>query len=416
MSRAQIINHKLTSIKIDDLKFDPSNPNKLTQEQEAGLRQSMQRWGYLTPVIVDQNNKIADGEHRALLYKSMGLKEIPAYKLNLKSDVDRRMLRQTMNKLRGQHERELDTQELRLIFEDGKLDLLSQLIAQDKDDLQRTLSKRFDDLELSFIREEERLEEEVKVSKRVKPGQVWALGNHFLMCGDNSKDLHKFIQDVKISQLNTDPPYTVDYASKNDFFRDVGKGRNHVKSQFANEDITNATDNRKLLNAVFSQLQERWAEYNTFYCWSLGFRLHELRLAMQDSGLTWGDYLVWVKNIPVLGRKDYHAMHEFCIYGWYKKHKFHSNIPRSTVLNYQKPHLNDMHPTTKPLSLIRQTITDGTQAGEIVLDPFAGSGSALIASEQTDRRCYAMEIDPHYCDVILARWEKYTGKQAVLQK
>ena len=144
-----------------------------------------------------------------------------------------------------------------------------------------------------------------------------------------------------------------------------------------------------------------------------GQQLHNLRLAFDDCNIKWGDYLVWVKNNHVLGRKDYNAKHEFCVYGWKNHHKFYGDFS-TTVLEFDKPLKNDLHPTMKPIELLAKLIKDGSQKDEIVYDAFLGSGSTLIAGEQTNRVCYGCEISPQYCDVIIKRWEKFTGQQAIL--
>ena len=229
-----------------------------------------------------------------------------------------------------------------------------------------------------------------------------------MLCGDNQDAvMMELLQgNAKITQLNTDPPYGVDYVSKNKFLNEQAKG-NRSQIEYANDEINND------LYAMFMNICKtiNWADYNTFYIFSAGLHLQELRMAIDDCGLKWGDYLIWVKNNHVLGRKDYNAKHEFCIYGWHKHHKFHGPF-RTTLLEYDKPHHSDLHPTIKPIELISQLITDGTKEGDIVLDVFGGSGTTLIASEKTNRVCYMMEISPYFTSVIIERWELETGKKA----
>lgn len=171
-----LIVHEVKLIPIDALKFDPSNPNILTKEQMQGLRESFQRWGYLDPVIVDESYLVADGEHRAQIYREFGRKEIPCYVLKL-SDTERRLLRQTKNKLHGEHEPKSDALELKMLYDAGELPNLSKLIAQDSEDLIRLLQKH--DL-VPFVEEDSIPEVE---EARVKRGEIWQLGRHRLMCG-----------------------------------------------------------------------------------------------------------------------------------------------------------------------------------------------------------------------------------------
>lgn len=125
-------------------------------------------------------------------------------------------------------------------------------------------------------------------------------------------------------------------------------------------------------------------------------------------------YLIWNKNRMIFGRKDYHSKHEIILYGWKKRHKFYGPKNRTTVIDYGTRNVNDLHPTMKPLEILTQLITDGSKKEMLVFDPFLGSGSTLIACEQTNRRCYGLELDPAYVDVIIERWENFTGQKATL--
>jgi DNA modification methylase len=205
----------------------------------------------------------------------------------------------------------------------------------------------------------------------------------------------------------TDPPYGVDYSGKNEFLNKFDKG-NHIQKPINNDAIT---DYRKFFSAFMGLAP--LAEYNTVYIFMSNKELHSLRLALDDCGYSWGDYLVWVKNNHVLGRKDYNAKHEFIVYGWKGKHKFYGEASATTVLEYNRPLRSELHPTMKPVELVCKLISDGTPAKGKIYDPFGGSGSTLIAAEQLNRTCYMMELDPGYCDVIINRWEQFTGDKAV---
>lgn len=409
----EVKNHELTTIDISLIKFDESNPNKLTDKQMDGLRQSMLTYGYLTPVIIDQNNVVADGEHRLLVYKQLGYNNIPVFKVDLQTDTDRKILRQVMNKLHGEHDKQLDSNELLQVFQENKLAALSALIAQQQSDLEYAITKYHP--EITFFHEgnfdlAKELEEIVPTTQL---GDLYKLGDkHRLICGDctDKRILDRLLLGDKIAQLNTDPPYGVQYGQKNEFLNNYDKG-NRIQAQYENDELD--YDYHQMFTTIFKNLEEYWAEYNTFYIWSTGSHLHQIRQAMEEANeIKWGHYLVWIKNNHVLGQKDYYAQHEFCIYGWHDKHHFYPETARTTVLNYNKPLANDLHPTMKPIELIKQTIEDGTQPNDNILDLFTGSGTALIAAEQTNRNFYGIELDPHYCDVIISRWEKYTGKKA----
>lgn len=242
-----------------------------------------------------------------------------------------------------------------------------------------------------------------------KPGDIWQLGRHRVMCGDStdSKQVKQLLGDMRVDQLLTDPPYGVDYAAKNEMLNKFDKG-NRIQLPIVNDNIS---DYRAFFAAFLGCIP--FADYNTVYVFMSGQELHSVRLAMDDVGITWGDYLVWVKNNHVLGRKDYNAKHEFVVYGWKGKHKFYGGFS-TTVLEYNKPQKNELHPTMKPVELIARLMADGSTAAALVYDPFLGSGTTLIVAEQLGRTCYGLEIDPHYVDIIVKRWEQLTGKKAEL--
>jgi DNA modification methylase len=229
------------------------------------------------------------------------------------------------------------------------------------------------------------------------------------MCGDStdSRQVKQLLGDRRVDQLLTDPPYGVNYAAKNEMLNKFDKG-NRVQTPIENDNIT---DYRAFFAAFLGCIP--FADYNTVYVFMAGQELHSARLALDDAGIKWGDYLVWLKNNHVLGRKDYNAKHEFVVYGWKGKHKFYGDFS-TTVLEYNKPQKNELHPTMKPVELIARLMADGSTAAALVYDPFLGSGTTLIAAEQLGRTCYGLEIDPHYVDVIIKRWEQLTGKEAEL--
>jgi len=230
------------------------------------------------------------------------------------------------------------------------------------------------------------------------------------MCGDNQTDLKEFVKDVAVSQLNTDPPYGVQYSTKNDFVEATLNSSLSVKEQYSYDELDR--DFTELFNNIFKQIIFKY--YNTIYIWcASNEHLFEIKKSLENNNITYSQLLVWLKNQFVPSRLDYLQRCEFCFYAWKGKHRFYSKTPdRTTVLEFNKPCANKLHPTMKPIEMIQQIIKDGTREEEIVLDPFLGSGSTLIACEQTNRICYGMEIDEHYCSIIIKRWELYTGMKA----
>jgi len=393
---------EIKKILVSDIIFDDTNPNELSDEQMKSLKLTMEKFGYLVPVILNKDHTVVDGEHRVRIYQELGQKEIPAYVIDVDS-IDLKMLRQLMNKLRGEHDKQKDSLEFKSIFEAGKLEEFSQLLATDKEEFEHILEKKFD---IGFEKPEEETTPEVPEKPRSKKGDVYQLGDHKILCGDSIKDIDKLLGDKKVDLLLTDPPYGVDYGAKNEFLNKIDKG-NRIQKDIQNDNIENYleffTNFLKVIN---------FAEYNNCYIFMSGLELHNVRQAMENSGIKWSDYLVWVKNNHVLSRKDYNPKHEFIVYGWKGRHKFYSKS-ETTVLEFNKPLVNDLHPTMKPVELLCKLIKDGSQQGMLVYDSFLGSGSTLMACEQTGRVCYGIEMDPGYIDVIITRWENYTGKKAV---
>jgi DNA modification methylase len=212
----------------------------------------------------------------------------------------------------------------------------------------------------------------------------------------------------------TDPPYGVSYTDKNEFLYRIGKPLACVNP--IENDSKTPEEMKAFWEKAFTNMAEVAQDKMTYYiCSPQGGDLLLLLLAINNSPLALKHTLVWNKNNHVLGRCDYNYKHEQILYGWKKKgtHTFYGQGEfKTTVWDVEKPLKNDLHPTMKPIRLVTSAILDGSKEGDIVLDVFGGSGSTLIAAEETGRKCYMMEIDTHYCDVIIARWEKLTGKQA----
>ncbi|HBC20908.1 MAG TPA: DNA modification methylase [Porphyromonadaceae bacterium] len=283
---------------------------------------------------------------------------------------------------------------------------------------------------------------------RCSPGDIWRLGDHVLMCGDSTKanDVARLMDGVSADLLLTDPPYNVDYSGKNEMLNKADKG-NRVQKAIANDRMSDAAF-EAFLTAAFESANQAMKPGAAFYIWHADSKGLAFRQALSNAGLTLRENLVWVKNAIVLGRQDYQWKHEPCLYGWkdgaahyfvddrsqstaiedaavdYRKLKKEELLkvvleltsPRvaTTVIYENKPSRSDIHPTMKPVKLMARLIKNSSKPGQTVLDLFGGSGTTLIACEQLKRKCCMMEFDPKYCDAILARWEKLTGREAEL--
>ena len=247
-----------------------------------------------------------------------------------------------------------------------------------------------------------------QVETRVKRGDIWKLGEHRLMCGDSTviTDVEKLMGGEKADLLLTDPPYNVAYEGKTEEKLTI-KNDKQDDSQF----LQFLTD---CFSCAFSVLKEG----ASFYVWHADSEGLNFRLAIKNAGLTLKQNLIWVKNSMVMGRQDYQWRHEPCLYGWKEgaAHNWYSDRKQTTILEFDRPTKSKEHPTMKPIALFAYQLGNSTQRGGLVLELFGGSGTSIMASEQTGRKCYTMELDEHYCDVILTRWENLTGKKAELLK
>jgi len=240
-----------------------------------------------------------------------------------------------------------------------------------------------------------------------KKGIIYELGDHRLACGDcrDSSLVKELIGSNKISLILTDPPYGVSYIENKKGFCSVKKNIEIANDNIADESTYNQFTS-DWLNAVKPYLSVK----NACYIFNSDKMIFALRKGMEDGGFRLAQILIWIKNSQVIGRRDYLAKHELIAYGWYGAHQFYKSKDKS-VFFYPKPNSSPLHPTTKPAGLVRRLILNSSQIGNVVYDPFAGSGTTLIACEQTKRRCLAIEIDPAYCKTIIDRYKRLKGEQ-----
>ena len=229
------------------------------------------------------------------------------------------------------------------------------------------------------------------------PGEVYVLGNHLLVCGDSTQpnDVAKVCGDGEADLWLTDPPYNVDYHGSD--------------GQSIQNDSMEDTKFREFLRAAFGVAEKRMKPGASFYIFHADSEGYNFRGACFDVGLRVRQCLIWKKQSLVLGRQDYHWIHEPCLYGWKEgeAHSWYSDRSQTTVMEYDKPKKNDVHPTMKPVDMLCYLIGNSSKRGDVVLDTFGGSGSTLIACERTGCVCRCVELDPKYCDVIRRRWAEF---------
>ena len=271
-------------------------------------------------------------------------------------------------------------------------------------------------------KQQEAKEDDFDIDKPVetvcKKGDIWKLGNHRLMCGDSTDagSVALLMDGKKADMCFTDPPYGVSIGSKNAVLNSVQKAGRCCEN--IENDTLNPDELRDVLVKCMTNARENCKDDASYFVTAPqggGIGMMMMMMMMMDAGLEVRHVLMWVKNAPTfsLGRLDYDYQHEPIFYTWTKSHhNYRAGKFRSSVWTFDKPRKCDLHPTMKPIGLVSNCLIDTTKEGDSVIDVFGGSGTTLIAAEQLNRKCYMMELDPHYCDVIIARWEKLTGKNA----
>ncbi|MCQ2106537.1 MAG: DNA modification methylase [Fibrobacter sp.] len=254
--------------------------------------------------------------------------------------------------------------------------------------------------------QEDDYDQEPPEEPKSKLGQVYKLGRHRLMCGDSTSkdDVKKLVGGTQVDLLLTDPPYNVDYT---------GKTADALKIE--NDKMEDGNFRQFLIDA-FAAADAVMKPGACFYIWHADSEGYNFRGACKDVGWPVRQCIIWNKNTMVMGRQDYQWKHEPCLYGWKEGagHLWASDRKQTTVINFNKPTRNDIHPTMKPVGLFDYQIKNNTKGGDAVLDLFAGSGTTIMACEQNGRNAYCMEFDPRYVDAIIDRWETFTGQKAEL--
>lgn len=396
------------------------------QEQIQKLKASIEEFGFLTPCLIDRQNNVIAGHGRIMAAKELGMKTVPCVYIEGLTEEQRRAYILADNRLGelGEWDMDIVSDELKALEEEGfdisitgfEIDC-TFLDQEPVNDL-----KTWDDIE-----------ESMKEEELSRSGDIWRLGDHRLMVGDSTKleDVMRLMDGQEADLLETDPPYNVAVSNSNG-------------DTIENDNMSQQAFERFLLSA-FSNAEAALRNGGAFYVWHADSNGRVFRDALEDAGLQIRQNLIWVKNHFTLGRQDYQWMHEPCLYGWKSgaAHYFQSarNLPsviksidldnatkeeliqlfkevedNSTVLYADRPTKDDLHPTMKPVELVVKQIKNSSQEGDIVLDLFGGSGTTLIACDQLKRRCFMMEFDPKYADVIIRRFEEETGILAVLEE
>lgn len=399
------------NVSIEELILDADNPNEMKESQLVALQQNIETYGFIIPIITNKELKVADGHQRLRAAKALGMKTVPVIRLDI-DEPDRLILQQVLNKLRGTHDEIKDAEIFKKLYDADRLAKLSDLLDEKE--------KRFHALiEKHRQTKEETVEvtsyERAKNKTTIKKGDLYVLGDHKLLCGDSTKesDWQKLLGEEKADMLFTDPPYNVDYSEKVEALNKADGGKRNTTP--VQNDAMNTEEWHSFCNN-WIQAAKKHVE-GDIYVWTRsgpdGLRL---QIQLIEENVHWSSTIVWKKNVQVLSRSNYHHKYEPCFYGWIgNKSSYLGNKQNTDVWEFDKPTKSKLHPTMKPIELCTEAIKNSSTPTKIVMDAFGGSGSTLIACEQTDRQCRMIEIDPVYCQIIIDRWEALTGKKAVKQ-
>ena len=411
-------------INIDEIIPYENNAKLHPKEQIEQIKKSILEFGNNDPIAIDKNNVIVEGHGRLLALKELGYEEVEVIKLGHLTEEQRKAYTLIHNKLTMNTDFDIEILE-------SELAAINIIDMNDFDfdlDIEVEESTIEDDYDI-----EEKLEE-IEEPKS-KYGDIYKLGKHRLMCGDSTsfEDVKKLMNEDKADLLLTDPPYNVNISNSD--------GMTIENDNMSDENF------KQFLNAAFKNASASLKKGGAFYIWHGDSETVNFRNSCEDNELSVRQCLIWVKNGFNFGRQDYKWKHEPCLYGWKEgsSHYFideynnptviedeinidllkkdelkklveellSDRVP-TTIIHEDKPLKNDKHPTMKPINLLSLQIKNSSKKEEVVLDLFGGSGSTLISCEQLNRKCYMMEYDPKYVDVIIDRWETLTGQKAVL--
>lgn len=381
-------------LRIDELMAAHYNPRKKLKPGDREfekIKNSITEFGYADPIIVNRDRTIIGGHQRIAVLQSMGITEIECVIIDLDKTKEK-ALNVALNQIRGEWNKELLAE---LMMELQSLDYDVTFTGFDPPEIEQL----FNDVHRKEIKEDDfdvdQALREPTISKR---GDVWRLGKHRLVCGDSTDEtVYRVLMDgQKANLVVTDPPYNVNYSAQ------AGRIQN---DHLASEDFYS------FLFRAFSNMHTWMEKDASIYVFHADTEGYNFRRAFEEAGFYLSGVCIWAKQSLVLGRSPYQWKHEPVLYGWRKdgKHNWYADRKQSTVWNFDRPTKNDLHPTMKPVALCAYPIQNSSMSHCIVLDPFGGSGSTLMACEQTNRQCYTIELDEAYTDVIVKRYIDLVG-------
>lgn len=401
------------AVPVDAIQRDPANANTHPDRNIEQIAQSLDEFGQRAPLVVRRKTQtITTGNGRHLVAQEHLEWDYIACVFPDDSSLDatRFAIMDNASGRSSEWDHERLAEELQSIIDDQGTLQGTGFNDTEMEELLNELEQKNTQGDM-FGAPEPGEPDEAQKTWGVEEGQLWQIGPHRLLCGDcrDPELVARLFGDRKADQLVTDPPYGVDYSSKNDFLNEYDKG-NHIKEAIENDAIDDYV-------AFFYQAlaPAPMAEKNTVYCF-IEKEEDALSAAFEKADIYLSQRLIWVKNNHVLGRQDYDHKHETIFYGWRGTHKFWATSHRTTVLEYSRPVKSDLHPTMKPIPLLRQLLQDGSSPSGLIYDPFSGSGSTMVAAQETGRSCYGFELVPKYASVILQRLSEMGLEPEVLDE
>jgi len=380
------------------------NSRTHSDEQVGQIAASIKEWGWTVPVLIDPEGVLIAGHGRILAAQKLGISDVPCMVADGWSDAQRKAYVIADNKLAlnsGWDDEMLKVE----LGELGELDFDLSLTGFGPDELAAFFVE-----ETEGLTDEDAVPDAPEIPVTVE-GDVWVMGKHRLMCGDSTSiDAVDKLMPETANMIFTDPPYLMDFTGG--IHADGSKSFNAKHGSIKNDKMSKS-EGDDFLDAINTVILAKvdGAFYITFY--RLG--IDQYYASFNRTGLKCRSLIVWDKGNHTLSNSDYMSMYEPMFYGWVKSHKFYGGKNGMDIWRIKRTAKNELHPTMKPVELCEKAIEDGSQINGIVLDLFGGSGSTLIAAEKNNRLCRMMELDPKYCDVIVNRWQEFTGQTATLE-
>lgn len=378
-----------------------NNSRTHSDEQVTQICASIKEFGFTNPILIDESEGIIAGHGRVSAAKRLGMVQVPCIRLIGLTKAQRKAYVIADNQLALNAGWDLELLKIE-IDQLKELDFDLNLLG-----FGDSLEDMFPEPILEGLKDEDEVPE-MPPEPTTKKGDVWVMGNHRLMCGDSCslEDMSKLMNGTLADVWLTDPPYNVAY-----------EGGTKDKLKIQNDNMSDENF-RQFLVDCYSTANEYIKCGAVFYVWHADSEGFNFRAAAKDIGWKVRQCLIWKKQSMVLGRQDYQWQHEPCLYGWKDgaAHLWASDRKQTTILEFNRPSRNAEHPTMKPVELFEYCLLNNTKGGDVVLDSFGGSGTTLIAAEKNGRVARLMELDPKFCDVIVKRWQEYTGKSTILEE